>query len=483
MKKIFRLLLGLIVVLLIIIIIKTILFTSKQVNTESVVQPDFRKESADNLSKAVTFPTISYTPDSPVDTSAFEGYHRFLSEAYPLIHSKLKKETFSDFSLLYTWQGKDLTLKPVILCAHMDVVGAEDPNLWTKPPFSGENDGTFIWGRGTLDDKAEMISILEAVEKLLAENFQPVRTIYLAFGHDEEILGLKGAAVIASALKARGVNAEYVLDEGYAVTKGIVPMISKPVALIGTSEKGYLSVNLSVMLAGGHSAYPKKETSMTVLVKALNNIINNQMKAEISEPINDFIRYIGPEMPFYAKAIFANKWLFKGVILKIYQGSSTSNALVSTTTALTIINAGSKDNVIPLKADAVVNFRILPGETTADVMEHLKNVISDERVIITEQEGFSNPKSVSPVNVFGFKTILTTIRQVYPEALAAPTMVVVGTDSKHYTDVSKNIYNFAPIVLTSEDLARTHGLNERNKIEDFIRGIFFYYQLIKNSNN
>ena len=483
MKKIFRLLLGLIVVLLIIIIIKTILFTSKQVKTESAVQSDFRKESAYNLSKAITFPTISYAPDSPIDTNAFVGYHRFLSEAYPLIHSTIKKETFSDFSLLYTWQGKNLTLKPIILLAHMDVVGAEDPDLWTKPPFSGENDGTFIWGRGTLDDKAEMISILEAVEKLLTENYQPMRTIYLAFGHDEEIYGIKGAAVIASALKTRGVEAEFVLDEGYAITKGMVPMIKKPVALIGTSEKGYLSVNLSVMLPGGHSAYPKNETSVTVLIKALNDIVNNQMKAEISEPINDFIRYIGPEMPFYARAIFANKWLFKGVILKIYQGSNTSNALVRTTTAPTIINAGSKDNVIPLKAEAVVNFRILPGETCADVIKHLKNVISDERINITEIEGFSDPQPVSPVNVFGFKTILHTIRQVYPDALVAPTMVVVSSDSRHYTEVSKNIYNFAPIILTSEDLARTHGLNERNKIEDFTRGIFFYYQLIKNSNN
>jgi carboxypeptidase PM20D1 len=483
MKKLIRLLLGLIVVLLIIIIFKTILFTSKQINTESIVQSDFRKESTYNLSKAITFPTISYAPNSPIDTIAFEGYHRFLSEAYPLIHAKLKKETFSDFSLLYTWQGKNPALKPVILLAHMDVVGADEPDSWTKPPFSGENDGTYIWGRGTLDDKAEMISILEAVEKLLGENYQPLRTIYLAFGHDEELYGLNGAAVIASTLKARGVEAEFVLDEGYAVTIGMVPMISKPVALIGTSEKGYLSVNLTVSLAGGHSAYPEKETAITILTKALNNIVNNQMKAEITEPIDDFIRYIGPEMPFYARAIFANKWLFKGVILKIYQGSKTSNALVRTTTAPTIINAGSKDNVIPFKAEAVVNFRILPGETSVDVIEHLKNVISDERVKISAIKGFSNPQPVSPVNVFGFKTILNTIRQVYPDALVAPTMVCVSSDSRHYIGVSKNIYNFAPIVLTYEDLARTHGLDERNKIEDFSRGIFFYYQLIKNSNN
>lgn len=482
MKKTIRLLLGLVVVLLILIIIKTVLFSSLQVKPESATLPVFGNESAGNLSKAITFPTISYGINSPVDTIAFMGFHKFISEAYPLIHSKLKKEIISDFSLLYTWQGENPTLKPVILLAHMDVVPADYADTWTKPPFSGENDGTYIWGRGTLDDKGEMIMILEAVEKLLQENYRLERTVYLAFGHDEEISGLRGAQVIASTLKSRGVDAEYVLDEGYAVTLGMVPMVNKPVALIGTSEKGTVSVNLTVELPGGHSAYPKKESAITLLTKALNTIVDHQMKAKISKPVDDFIRYIGPEMPFYAKAIFANKWLFKPVILKIYQGSNTSNALVRTTTAPTIINAGSKDNVIPAKAEAVVNFRILPGETSSDVTEHLKNVISDDRVTISILEGTKEPAAVSPVDGLGFKTLLKTIRQIYPEALIAPTMLLVASDSRKYIELTRNIYNFAPIVVTAEDLARTHGLNERIKIEDFNHGIIFYHQLIKNGN-
>ena len=483
MKKTIRLFLGLVVALLIFIIIKTVLFSSLQVKPESATLPVLGNESVGNLSKAITFPTISYGINSPVDTIAFNGFHKFISEAYPLIHSKLTKETISNFSLLYTWQGENPTLKPVILMAHIDVVPAGEVKSWTKPPFSGANDGTYIWGRGTLDDKGEMIMILEAVEKLLKENYPLERTIYLAFGHDEEISGLKGAQVIASILKSRGVEAEYVLDEGYAVTIGMVPMISKPVALIGTSEKGYVSVNMTVELPGGHSAYPERETSITVLTKALNNIVDNQMKADISKPIADFIRYIGPEMPFYARTIFANKWLFKPVILKIYQGSNTSNAMVRTTTAPTIISAGSKDNVIPTKAEAVVNFRTLPGETSSDVTKHLKNVISDDRVIISKLEGTTEPAAVSPVDGLGFKTLLKTIRQIYPEAIIAPTMLVVASDSRKYIELTRNIYNFAPIVVTAEDRARTHGLNERIKIEDYKQGITFYYQLIKNGNN
>lgn len=483
MKKLFKLLILIIGLLILTVIIKTLTFNSMQIEADSISLPDFDNKSIDHLSGSIRYPTISTESDSPVDTSAFEGFHRFLEKAYPLIHQNLKKEVFSSFSLLYTWEGTDSSLKPVILTAHMDVVPAGDTTSWSVPPFSGKNDGTFIWGRGTLDDKSSLISIMEAVEKLLEESFKPQRTVYLAFGHDEEILGIKGAGVIARALEERNVDAEFIIDEGYAVTIGMVPMIKKPVALIGTSEKGYLSTRLTVEMEGGHSAYPARESAIIVLNRGLNRIVDNQMKARISEPVNDFIRYIGPEMPFYAKAIFANKWLFRGIILKIYEGGNSSNALVRTTTAPTIFNAGIKDNVVPTRADAVVNFRILPGETSTDVINHIKEVMDDDRIKITELDDLRQPAPVSPVDAAGFDIIHRTIRQVYPEALVAPTMMIAASDSRKYLGVSSNIYNFAPIIVTSEDLARTHGLNERNKIKYYLRGIGFYYQLIKNSNN
>jgi carboxypeptidase PM20D1 len=481
MKHFFRFLLGLIVVLLIVVIINTMKSKSLQVAAEPIALSTFGKESAANLSKAITFPTISYDINLPIDTAAFIGYHKFLVESYPLISLKLKKEIISNFSLLYTWEGSNKALKPVILMAHMDVVPAGEINSWEKKPFSGENDGTFIWGRGTLDDKAAMISIHEAIERLLSENYQPERTIYLAFGHDEELIGERGAKVIASVLKQRGVEAEFILDEGLAITVGMVPMIKKPVALIGTSEKGFLSVKLSVEMHGGHASTPEKESAIILLNRAIYKMVNNPMKAHITSPVNDFFRYVGPEMPFYAKAIFANRWLFKSVILNIYEGKSTSNAQVRTTSAPTILIAGVKDNVVPTKAEAIVNFRILPEETSTDVLHYLTEIIDDKRVVLTPiKESLNEPSPVSPTNVYGFELILKTMHQVYPEAIVAPTMMLGSSDSKYFSEVSKNIYKFAPIVVNSEDMARIHGLNERNRIDDFTHGISFYYQLIKN---
>jgi carboxypeptidase PM20D1 len=483
MKKLLRLFFWLISMLLIIIVIKTLLFRSLQISVAKATIPSFGEVSVTHLSQAVKFRTISYTTGSPVDTAAFLAYGSFISSTYPMINSRLQKEKFNEFSLLYTWKGKNPSLKPVILMAHMDVVPAGDTTLWEKAPFSGENDGKFIWGRGTLDDKVGMISILEAVEKLLSEGYQPERTIYLSFGHDEELSGFKGAGNIAKSLKERGVVAEFVLDEGMALSSGLVPMMKKPVALIGTSEKGYLSVKMTVDMAGGHSSTPERESSLIVLNKSVYRLVNNPMKARISEPVNDFMRYIGPEMPFYARAIFANRWLFKGIILNIYKESASGNASVRSTTTPTIIHSGIKDNIIPTKAEAVINFRILPGETVAAVLYHIEKVVNDKRVkisVITEE--MSEPSPVSSTDAQGFRNILTTLRQVYPDAVVAPTMVLGSTDSRLFSDVTQNIYRFLPVSVNSEDIARMHGINERNSIENYLQGIGFYYQLIKNSN-
>ena len=139
--------------------------------------------------------------------------------------------------------------------------------------------------------------------------------------------------------------------------------------------------------------------------------------------------------------------------------------------------------IIPSKAEAVVNFRILPGETSDDVINHIIKVVADKRVKIEPfNDEKSEPAPVSPSNVPGFNNIITALGQVYPEAIVAPTMMLGSSDSRHFTAVTRNIYRFAPIILNSEDMARIHGLNERTSVEDFKRGIGFYYQLIKISN-
>jgi carboxypeptidase PM20D1 len=367
--------------------------------------------------------------------------------------------------------------------AHLDVVpvetGTEDQ--WTHPPFSGEIADGFIWGRGSMDIKEGVVGILEAVELLLKEGFQPRRTVYLAFGHDEEIGGSEGARVIADELKRRISSLEYVLDEGGSITEGIVPGMESPVALVGIAEKGYVSLELSVESEGGHSSMPPPETAIGILSAALIALERHQMPASFSGVINRLFAHIGPEMNFVRKLVFANTWLFSPFIVHKLAQSPYTNAMIRTTTAPTIVQGGTKENILPKKATCVVNFRILPGDTVASVTDHVKTVIDDPRITIRPLKQSWNPSMVSDDAGECFQTLHKTINQIFPDVMVAPFLVTGATDSRHYVGISKNIFKFVPFMASREDLKRVHGTDERISIEDYEQCIRFYVQFIRNS--
>ena len=478
MKKALKFFGLIVLVLVVVLLLKTVFYPSKQLDVKPVEAIEINNESVHNLSKALSFKTISNKDYSLTDTSQFVQFHAFLDSTYPLIYKHLEKEVHGNNALLYKWQGKNSNLKPLILMAHQDVVPVVEEN-WEKGPFSGEIDNRFIWGRGTLDDKGSLISILEAVERLLEEGFNPDRTVYLAFGDDEEVLG-KGAIALAETLKSRGVEAEMVLDEGMSVTLGMVPMISKPVAFIGTSEKGFLPVELKSTCAGGHPAMPQPETAISILSKALVKITENQPEPEFTPPVKAFLSYIGPEFPWPARIVFANQWLMGGLLKSIYSKSGPGNASVRTTTAPTMLNAGIRDDVLPTEARAIIQFGLLPDDISEKVIERLNKVINDDRISVTILENPKEPAKVSPVNCEAFNLLNKTIKESFDNTYVAPTLMTAASDSYYYSEISPNVYRFAPYQSTSEDLARVHGDNERITIENYKAMINFYYRLVKN---
>jgi carboxypeptidase PM20D1 len=483
-KRILILVTGLLSVLIFVLLINTIRFKSKQLQTTPIPEIDIPGNAIMHLSQSIQFETVSNENSTLFDSVPFLNFCDFLTQTYPQINTNLERRLINNYSILYKWVGKNPDKQPIILTAHYDVVPVEKSTLnqWIEKPFSGKIDSSFIWGRGTIDDKLAVIGIMETVENLLKEGFIPERTIYVAFGHDEEIGGLNGAKMIAEHLKSNNVRAEFVLDEGLLITRKIVPGIEKDVALIGLSEKGYLSVELSLDYEGGHASMPQKETTIDILARAIVKLSENQLQSRICEPTEKFIEYIGPEMPFGQKLVFANKWLFEGIILNIYESAPASNSLVRTTTAPTIFNSGTKDNILPTSASATLNFRILPGETVENILSHIKNTIDDERIIIATGDYYSNPSPVSSTESMGFKTVNKTIKQIFPDVLISASLVNATTDSRHYTMISDDVYRFLPIPITSEDLRRFHGINERLSIDAFDDCCRFYYQLIKNSN-
>ena len=476
-KKILLGLMGAVAVLIVVLLFNTIRFSSIQTHEAALPAPEVTEKALTNFTGAIHFKTISFGNASLFDSVQFIAFHDYLEKAYPLVHAQLKKEKVARFSLLYTWEGKNPQLKPVILMAHQDVVPIEEgtEKIWTVDPFAGVVKDNYIWGRGTTDDKINLISIMETVEKLLSQNFKPERTIYLAFGHDEEVGGY-GAEAIAKLLQERKVQAELVLDEGGIITKERIPNMTQPVALLGTAEKGYMSLLLSVEKNGGHSSMPDKETSIDILSNALVKLRANPFEAKFSQPTNDFIRAIGPEMPFLQKMVFANTWLFKGVLVGIYEKSGGGNAVVRTTLVPTIINAGIKDNVVPTIATAYVNLRLLPGDTGPDMKEQVIKIIDDPRVKVEYKNGmYSDASKVTDVNGSGFKTVASTVQHTYPNVLISPLLMIGATDSRKFEEVSENIIKFSPMV----DPIGFHGIDERVSVESYKTSLWFYEQLIK----
>ncbi len=368
--------------------------------------------------------------------------------------------------------------KPVLLLAHMDVVPVEDSASWTHPPFSGTLEDGFVWGRGTLDDKGSIIAIMEASEKLLQEGFIPQRSIYFAFGHDEEIGGRDGALEMARRFDERGIRFEYSLDEGGMVTEGVVPGMTPPVALIGIAEKGYLSLELTARGQDGHSSMPPDENSVVILSDAVGRLQDEPFPARLSESVNIFLDHVGPEQSFFNRLAINNRWLFRRMIIRSYSASASGNATVRTTMAPTMLRVGIKDNVIPAESRAVVNFRLLPGTTKEDVIRHVEQAMDDNRVEIRQYGNYMPASPVSSHESPGFIRIRDLARDHFDSVAVAPYLVIAGTDSRHYTEVATDSYRFLPNLYDSEDLGRIHGIDERISFDNFQTMLSFYYHFL-----
>jgi carboxypeptidase PM20D1 len=484
LRKILFVFLASLFILVIVLFVNAYRIPSRQMKPANIASVDISSNAFEHLAKAITMPTISIKRGAPIDTNAFTNLHQHLRNSFPLVHSQLKLEKINQFSLLYHWQGSNPQLKPVLWAAHTDVVPIEKgtEKKWTHPPFAGNISDGFIWGRGALDDKMNVLGMLEAVEHLLKSGYVPKRSIYLAFGHDEEISGHGGAKQIAKHLEKQGIKLEYVLDEGLFVLQGLMPGITQPVAYVGVAEKGYANVKLSVAATGGHSSRPPLITPVRILSQAIVDLETHPFAASIEGATGDLMDFLAPEMNLGFKLVFANRWLFSSVIKNIMAGKSTSNAVLRTTVAPTMLKGSPKANVLPSNPSAVLNLRLRPGETKASLLAHLTKVIDNPRVKIEiDEDDFHSPVPLSDVKVPSFQKLQKTIHELFPKAVVAPALMVAGTDSKHYQSLSKNIYRFTPLYLKDKEIDGFHGTNERVSKTSYQKLIRFYIQLLKNN--
>ncbi|MCP3143475.1 M20 family peptidase [Pyxidicoccus xibeiensis] len=483
MKRFLLLFLLGICVLASVVVVRALRFTSRQVAPEAPEAfPVDADAAAARLAGSLRLRTLAASDGVPARDEAFVALHAYLQEHFPRVHTALRREPVGGHSVLYTWPGSEASLRPMMLMGHLDVVPVEPGTeaSWTRPPFSGEVVDGYVWGRGALDDKGSVLGILEAVEGLLAAGYQPRRTVLLAFGADEEVGG-KGAQAMAALLQERGVRLESVLDEGGMMMTGTVPGVAAPVALVGVAEKGFVSAELVVEGEGGHSSMPPRQTAVGVLSRAVMRLEEQPMPAELRGGSRALFEFVGPEMPFGLRLVFANLWLFEPLVLRQLEGQPSTNAAVRTTTAATMFEGSVKDNVLPSRARAVVNFRILPGDTVEDVLAHVRRVVDDPRVKVGTLGFKSEPSPVSRTDSEAWGVLQRSIRQVFPEAVVAPYLMVGATDARHYAGLSDSVYRFMPLRLERADLARLHGKDERVSVAGYANAVRFYAQYLRDA--
>jgi carboxypeptidase PM20D1 len=442
-----------------------------------------RQALAERLSRAIQVPSVSGGEGSAPDLEALRELHRRLEKSFPRLHRALEREVVAEGSLLYRWPGSEPGAAPVLLMGHLDVVPVEPgtEGRWTHPPFAGVVDESFVWGRGALDDKVSVLGIAEAVERLLRDGFAPRRTVYLAFGHDEEVGGAAGAGAIAALLAERGVRLAYSIDEGMGiVARGLVPAVPADVALIGLAEKGYLSVEVVASASGGHSSTPPRETAIGRLSRALARLEDRPQPEAIRGPVAAMFDSLSGEADFGMRLLLRNRWLFDPLIRAALRGEPAQAAMLHTTTAPTLLRAGVKDNVLPSEARAVVNFRILPGDSVEGVIAHARRALDDAGLEIRVLEA-REPSPTSDPDSESYRALARTIRQVFPGSVVAPALVLGGTDSKHYAAVAEQSFRFVPLRLAPDDLKRIHGTDERIEIDAYLGVVRFFAQLLRNT--
>ena len=457
------------------------LIPSSQIEEEPAPAYDPPASVVDRLAGAIRFPTISNADPALTDEVAFEGLRAYLVRAFPRAHVTLKREVVNG-SLLYSWIGTNDDLPPALLMGHLDVVpvAAGTENDWVHPPFAGVFDGTHIWGRGSMDDKVTVLGVMEAVEALLVEGFRPARTFYLAFGHDEEVGGARGAVEIARILQGRGVRLGFLLDEGPGLLAGTEPDIGAPLAQIGISEKGYLTVELVARGETGHASCPPAHTAVGRIARAITRIEDNPAPLHLPAAERARLTALASQLPFWRRAVYANLWLTEPFLLW-WEAREGAAAPYRTTRAATMIQGGVKDNVLPSEARATVNIRLRPGQTSHEAIEVLAGIIDDPEIAIKTVIA-SEPSATVPMESRGYQVLHRSIREVFPDVVVVPKLVTGATDSRHYAAVSEASFRFMPMSITPADFGRYHGTNERLAAENYKEIIRFYRRLIMNLN-
>ena len=469
--------LGAVVLFLAVVLVRTFLYTPKPQPQSAEDKITFDEDAAiSSLAQLIRCKTVSRDDHALEEEGEFQKLIDLLPELYPHVFEACSFQRLPDRALLFHWAGRTQG-DPAVLMAHYDVVPVEE-DQWEKPPFEGIIEDGVLWGRGALDTKVTFNGVLFSANHLIAQGFRPEHDVYFAFSGGEEVNG-RGAVNIVNYFTEHQIHPAMVVDEGGAVVENVFPGVTVPCGLIGIAEKGMMNVRYSTKSAGGHASAPKPHTPVGVLSAACKRVEDHPFRAHIDGPAAAMFDTLGRHSSFLFRMIFANLWCFGWVLDTMAKKSGGEmNALLRTTVAFTQMEGSAARNVIPPQASMVSNVRLNPSDSVDSARAYLQRTVADPNVHVEVLESFE-PSPVSEIDCPAWDKVASAVAETWRGCVVAPYLMVQCSDSRHYRDLSRNVYRFSAMDLTAEERSTIHGNNERIRLDTLKRSVEFYIRLMK----
>ncbi len=437
-------------------------------------------EAVSRFQELIKVKTIS-SKDGNFDKEEFARFLPLLKSLYPDAFSVLEAELVNEFGILLRWKGKTAS-NPMVLMAHHDVVSDEGQE-WEHPAFAGEIHDGCVWGRGTIDTKCIIAAILEGINNLVKEGFVPERDIYFASSNAEEVAG-DTMPEIVEVFVQRGIQPGFVLDEGGAIMTNLPMGIKTPFAMIALSEKGW--ANLKLTAKAKNASHGAKATSAgdkvsapVKLMRALNKIDSSPSKATITPALEGMLQSFAPHVSGPLNKVFENVAYLKPIIKKAMESNADTAAMIRSAIIINGYEATpTESGATPEIATAKIKVRIAPQDTLEEIVDHIKKVAGKD--VTVEILDRSDPPKISDYRTQAFDYIKETVQKVFPDVGVSPFILNAGTDSRHFAKICDKIYRFGAFRLNDDLFSTVHSANERIPVEDYLKMIEFYTELMKN---
>ena len=429
------------------------------------------------LKKMVDCKTV-FTRDG-ANRAEYEKFNNVLKECFPLLHEKAEKLTFGSGCFVFVIKGRNAE-KNVMLMSHHDVVDGDSE--WKTDPFNAvEKDGA-LWGRGTIDTKTPLFAQLQAAEELLSENyaFEGIN-LYIGSSDNEEVCG-DGMVLATEYFKENKIHFDVVLDEGGAITTGMIPTVKAKSAMVAVHEKSRHMYRCTAKKnTKGHGGLnPSTDSAVNRLCGFITEVNKAKIyKGRFYPEVRATFETHAPYMSFPMNVLFGNLTVFSPLIKKIMLSIPTANAMLSTAITFTTVFAGTKEDpqIGAKEAETTMFIRCIREDDMLKGFEKIRKIAEKYGVEIEEIErDYCQPSSFTAEP---FKVLTKVMNRNFPDVIVAPYLLTAGTDARRFTDVADSILRFAPIDLDKAQFASIHSADEHIKTENVGQCVCFYKDFVK----